>query len=451
MRPSRVVLSTTGDRQIDYFIDAQYGCERFLSSDGCKVSPSVGNADSVESPRLENLTLNAPSTACTTWDECGDPKSVLLHITHHWGGGTEQHVQEIIEHLGNAAMHLVLHSRADGFITLSEPGRPDLVYHPRNDFSRLVDRLRRLGVTRIHVHQLFTVPVDVRHLIDQLDVEFDFTVHDYHTLCPRVHFKTRDDVYCGEPNVAGCAACLDDWHHPDERDIVAYRARYAWVHRRASRIICPSRDVAVRMGRYVGQDNLVVAPHPRRVAAHPAVSARPVATSEPLQVAVLGWVTAFKGAARVLDTAGIVSDRGLPIRLRVIGTIDGATPPGLDVTGPYETQQLRCLLTRHRPHLIWYPAQVPETYSYTLTEGLEAGLPIVVPRLGAFPERVSGRPWSWIVDWNLTPDQAVDALMAAREHFVSGVAPAPPVHEVDSRAGPAASDFYRSGYLGGTS
>ena len=125
---------------------------------------------------------------------------------------------------------------------------------------------------------------------------------------------------------------------------------------------------------------------------------------EPLRVAVLGWVTPFKGAARVLESAQIIADRDLPIRIQVIGTIDGDAPPGLDVSGPYQTRDLQRLLADARPHLLWYAAQVPETYSYILSEGLEAGLPVLVPRLGAFPERVNGRPWSWIVDWNLSPD-----------------------------------------------
>lgn len=376
-------------------------------------------------------------------------KPVILHITHHWGGGTEKHVQEITGYLGDAAEHVVLHSRADGLVILDAPGRPAQVFHPRDDFADLVDCLRRLGVARVHVHQLFTVPVDARRLIDELDVAFDFTVHDYHTLCPRVHLKTRDNAYCGEPGEAGCKSCLHDWDLPDERDIVAYRARYSWVYRQARRIICPSRDVAARIERYCRDAPIVVAPHPRPAAPHPSVCVARIAASEPLRIAVLGWVTAFKGAARVLDSARIATDRRLPLRIQVIGTLDGDPPPGLAVSGPYEAADLPRLLARHRPHLLWYAAQVPETYSYILSEGLEAALPVLVPRLGAFPERVSGRPWSWIVDWDLPPEAAVGTLMAIREHFVAGVPPAPPVYEVATGAPAGAADFYRVAYLGG--
>ena len=266
------------------------------------------------------------------------PKPAILHITHHWGGGTEQHIQEITDYLTGTAEHHVLHSRADGLVTLSVPRRPDQPYHPTRDFSDLVGDLRSLGITRIHVHQLFTVPVDVRRLIDELDVAFDFTVHDYHTFCPRVHFKTRDNAYCGEPDEAGCSSCLHDWHVPDERDVVAYRDRYSWIYREAGRIICPTRDVAARVERYSPQASIVVAPHLRPIADRPAVFAARIAALEPLRVAVLGWVTAFKGAARVLESAQIIADRNLPVRIQVIGTIDGDTPPGFDVSGPYQTR-----------------------------------------------------------------------------------------------------------------
>jgi glycosyltransferase involved in cell wall biosynthesis len=374
---------------------------------------------------------------------------VVLHITHHWGGGTEQHVQELVHHLADAATHFVLHGRSDGFVVLSAPGQDDRLYHPRDDFSDLIEDLRRSGVTRVHVHQLFTVPVDVRRLIEELDVSFDFTVHDYHTFCPRVHLKTRNNAYCGEPGEVACASCLEDWRIPDERDIVQYRARYAWVYALARTVICPSRDVAARVERYSPQARVAVAPHLRRVAAHPPVSIAPLSASEPLRIAVLGWITAFKGAARVLDAARIIAEQKLPLRIQVIGSIDGETPPGMQVTGRYETNDLQRLLAEARPHLLWYAAQVPETYSYVLSEGLEAGLPVLAPRLGAFPERVHGRPWSWIVDWSLSAEQAVATLMTVRQHFLSGVAPATPDHEVETRASIHCSDFYRTVYLDG--
>ena len=40
--------------------------------------------------------------------------------------------------------------------------------------------------------------------------------------------------------------------------------------------------------------------------------------------------------------------------------------------------------------MLFFPAQVPETYAYTLSVALASGLPIVASALGALPERLAG-------------------------------------------------------------
>ena len=56
------------------------------------------------------------------------------------------------------------------------------------------------------------------------------------------------------------------------------------------------------------------------------------------------------------------------------------------MTGEYAEADLPALLAKVKPHVVWFPAQWPETYSYTLSAAIDAGLPIV-----ATPDRrVSG-------------------------------------------------------------
>ncbi len=70
----------------------------------------------------------------------------------------------------------------------------------------------------------------------------------------------------------------------------------------------------------------------------------------------------------------------------------------LTTTGEYQESDLPALLASVKPHVLWLPAQWPETYSYTLSAAIESGLPIVASRIGAFPERLAGRPMTWLVD-----------------------------------------------------
>ena len=63
--------------------------------------------------------------------------------------------------------------------------------------------------------------------------------------------------------------------------------------------------------------------------------------------------------------------------------------------------------------MIWFPAQVPETYSYTLSVALAAGTAIVVSALGALAERAAGHPRALVVRWDATPAEWNEALLKA--------------------------------------
>jgi hypothetical protein len=83
------------------------------------------------------------------------------------------------------------------------------------------------------------------------------------------------------------------------------------------------------------------------------------------------------------------------------------------VQGEYAEADLLALIAAERPDVIWFPSQVPETYSYTLSAALVAEAAIVASDLGAFPERLAGRPRSWLVPWNATAAEWNAALLAA--------------------------------------
>jgi glycosyltransferase involved in cell wall biosynthesis len=85
----------------------------------------------------------------------------------------------------------------------------------------------------------------------------------------------------------------------------------------------------------------------------------------------------------------------------------------LSIQGQYADEDLATLIASERPDVIWFPAQVPETYSYTLSAALAAGTAIVVSALGALPERTSSHPRAVVVRWDATPAEWNEALLKA--------------------------------------
>jgi hypothetical protein len=101
------------------------------------------------------------------------------------------------------------------------------------------------------------------------------------------------------------------------------------------------------------------------------------------------------------------------------------------------------------PHLIFYPQRVPETYSYTLSEGLIAGTPLLVPDFGVYRERTEGLAWCWRYNLATTPQEMAALIVRLRSQIAAREAPEPPLagggsfdhHTADAKA------FYPNEYL----
>ena len=70
-------------------------------------------------------------------------------------------------------------------------------------------------------------------------------------------------------------------------------------------------------------------------------------------------------------------------------------------------------------------ASTPSIFISIVT-GLSNGLPVVAPNLGAFAERLKGRNWTWICDWQKTDTQWLSFFDQIRmQHFCSNTPPGP--------------------------
>jgi hypothetical protein len=217
-------------------------------------------------------------------------------------------------------------------------------------------------------------------------------------------------------------------------DIAAWRAAFGRLLGDAGRVIAPSRDAAARIARHFPAVSPLVWPHVEAVPSQAPDS----------KVLVLGGLSPSKGMDLVTACARDARVRGLRLHFRVIGHIarpvDGEAGLPLSFTGEYPEGALASLIERERGDAVLFPAQWPETWSYTLTAAIDSGLPILATDLGAFPERLAGRSGARILPWNEKPSRCNDALLDMIRPSVA------------ARAEPAAREYpgaYRNRYLQG--
>ncbi|HEY1327073.1 MAG TPA: glycosyltransferase [Casimicrobiaceae bacterium] len=340
-------------------------------------------------------------------------RPVLVFVSHGWGGGIRRHMDDLTALIAERATVLYLEPALDDTVKLYRPHAGEsfaAYFRLPHDLPTLTETLRAMRVARLHFHHVHRLPRAILDLPAAAGVPYDCTLHDYYAICPQYHLVTEEGRYCGEPDAAGCAACLARRPAQWGLDIAAWRGTLARLLRGADRVIAPSEDVAQRIARYVPEVSVSVWPHPE-----PA----PPPLPRVLRVVVLGNLTREKGLHVVAACAEDARDRRLPMTFRVVGSTTEPVPQWPDapltIHGQYEDAELARLLAAEKADVVWFPAQVPETFSYTLSVALASGLPIVASALGALPERLAEHPRAVSVPWNASASEWNAALMAAAD------------------------------------
>jgi glycosyltransferase involved in cell wall biosynthesis len=356
--------------------------------------------------------------------QAASPRPAIVFIAHAWGGGIRKHMTDL-ESLVQDRVDVLYIEPADATtVKLHRRGGFATWFRLPDDLPLLAQTLRVLGAARLHFHHVHGLPQSILQLPAQSGLPYDCTLHDYWPICPQYHLAGENGRYCGEAGPDGCRRCVDA--HPAQwnLDIDGWRAVMAKLLRGADRVIAPSKDVAARITRYVPGLAIDVWPHPES----PVPVAQPV-----VRVVTLGVLSPEKGLDVVAGCAADARRRGLPLSFRVLGSTTAplARYPDvpLSVHGSYDDGQLPQLLAAEHADVLFFPAQIPETYSYTLSIAIAWRTPIVASALGAFTERLAGHPRTRLLPWDAAPSEWNDALIDA----ACAVRAPAPAHAADTR------------------
>ncbi len=382
-------------------------------------------------------------------------KPAVLMINHGRGGGTERHLKELAAKIQSSALVLILkpHGQEGQAVKLYLAQGSEqncLLFDPLADYSLLKETLADIGVERVHFHHTIGVHPCFWKLPEDLNVPFDYTIHDYYLACPQITMTTIDGNYCGEPASNGCEACLKTRPAPGNVSIAAWRNECSKLIDAADRVFTPSHDVERRVKRYFPGANTVYAPHEKETYDEIAVQPRMLDQDASLRVVVLGGLSNFKGAD-LLESCAIKARKAhLSIEFHLIGfgyrQLSNYPASNLYVHGRYDERDLEKLIRETAPHLVWFPGSCPETYSYTLSTCFRMGLPVMAHAIGSFTERLAGRECSWLLKYSPAPEKVLNQLQEIRMQFMADKRPerlgGTPVHSYF---------FYPDHYLEATS
>jgi glycosyltransferase involved in cell wall biosynthesis len=290
--------------------------------------------------------------------------------------------------------------------------------------------LMTIGPVHAHVHHAIGLPEALFDLLEAQGLTYDWTIHDYYTICPRINLIGADGRYCGEPDQAGCQACLASLGDASGRavteSIVAWRQRSERRLAGARRIFAPSTDVCRRIERYFPGLSVLLRPHAEVLPSLESLAA-PLRHGENVRVAVIGTLVAIKGSIRLLACARDARARQLPLEFHVIGATDRdralSRTGHVRVTGRYRERDVYDRLKTARPHLAFLPSECPESFMFALSIAMAARLFVVCFDLGAQASRVREWRFGLPIGIELDPGEINDTLIAAAKREVQAANP----------------------------
>lgn len=351
----------------------------------------------------------------------------VVTLDHARGGGSS-HYLDLLERDLLGAGHRILRlkrvaMRAPLFRAIDmRNGYPmGPVFDLVRETALLSDSLRRSGANRLVVNHMVDLPVSAMGLVvaatRRASVPFDIHLHDYYFLCPRVNLVDAAGVYCGGLTHKACRGCVlrEPGGRTYSRDV--WREA-AWPFLRAAeRVFGPSRDLADRYARIWPDLPVIVRnPEPDLVVRAPSMPLR--REGEPLKIVILGRLNIPKGFNVVLELARAIRRHAVPVRLVLIGeSVDDSAllRQGVTVHGRYRPEAASFLLRTYAPHLVFFPAIWPETWSFVLSVALREGVPVCAFAIGAIAERLRTLRMGTLLPSTLTedPDLLLQHIIAA--------------------------------------
>ena len=356
-------------------------------------------------------------------------KPANLHVSHSWGGGLGRWIRNfcgadpysnslVLQSHGSHDAYGVEHrlEHAGTGAVLERWGLSTPVTEIGIDNPRYAEKLQQL-IGRYGIEHLY-ISSFIGHSLDLLDLDVAMTIvyHDYFPFCPALNLTFVDVCKSCMPHKL--RLCLDK--NPLATGFRQNRPEY-WQRLRESYFarlrrprlnhVSPSLSVQRNLGSvderfnelefrniehgidYRKSDCFGGAEHGRQ-----------------LRFLVLGILSPFKGQARL---------RRLLPQLRLLGDIylvgsgssgrEFAGRAGVTLIEEYTRDELPSILADLRPDLALFLGDVPETFSFTLSEAWAHGIPVCAPRLGSFEDRIEDGRTGFLVD--LDEDSLISTLV----------------------------------------
>lgn len=341
-----------------------------------------------------------------------EAKPRILHILHNGPysarrdpiGGTERHVQGIIESLEEFSHWSLVKDKNHYILESFSAGFPIQLSYDADDPDAFEKILDPSIFSLVHVHH--TRWFDLKQLVETLKdrIPYIVSLHDFVSICPRFHLFTIGGKHCS--GVECKSACGYSDHYMQE-----YREQGLSLLRHSRKNIAFSSNTVEYLERLLSEvPPIEIVQHGVNKIQSIEHKADPLS---PLSIVTVAPHGRHKGGQIFKDLFRISTlPSGRDIHWSVLG--DWKQVGVESCLGAYTREDVGEKLRSANPQLGILLSLCPETYSLACDELLSAGIPLIVGPLGAPAERIR----SWRAGWVLE-ELSVTAVLKELDRIAS--------------------------------
>lgn len=348
-------------------------------------------------------------------------------------GGTQIHVKDLTEGLRKKYNILVAARNYEylnvTFYTAAEEmffqfyigERPKFQKFRSTEFAHLYGKiLDAFAVNCAHIHHISHMSAELFYEASKRKIPIFLTIHDYYFLCPNIKLLDENYQLCTDGQRHNCSRCLQKkLGIAQTLDYInLWRSRHQALLEMPQKIIVPSESAKqILTNSYpVVKEKIQVIGHGFSNASVDRSIYRE-SEKRSFHVAFLGAISQEKGFHHAVS---LIKKRTRDISWYLFGYFEREVPEleGADFhdMGPYEREGLSALLIENQIDLICIFSIWPETFCYTLSEAIMAGVPVLVTDIGALGERVKHMGCGWVMPYHAASEELLECIISIKEN-----------------------------------
>ncbi len=275
-------------------------------------------------------------------------------------------------------------------------------------YGKILDTFR---IDIVHIHHTKNMTVEMFYRASERNIPVAATLHDYYTVCPQVSMINCGGAICEENASAGCARCVASGGkiRPSTDYASLWRRQHRKALEKAGVIFTPSNATKNIITSFFPETESKIT-----VIGHGIANVKSIVpdSGKNFNIAFVGGISKEKGS---LISSQLVKKDIKGVQWYLFG-IPGNNELSLmdrknfTKTGPYEREDLPGLLSQHKIDLVCILSVVPETFSYTMSEAVNCGIPVIATDIGALGERIRRDKFGWLVSVDNACDETAEII-----------------------------------------